>query len=333
MRVSMFNRSPARVSTGACLFTAFAISSAFLLATTAAYASSEIDRLQEAWRDTIIKTPVPQEGCFTASYPATVWQPVACITAPARPFVPRDGRAPGSGRTVGDGDDYSAVVSGLISTTVGSFPTITGLKTETGEGEANSYTLQINSQFFASPTCSGAANPSACRGWEQFVYFPGSAFMQYWLINYVSECPSGWMSAGSDCYRNSKAIAAPSVVIKKLKTLKMSGNAVANGIDTLVFSTKTKAYTTTGKDSVVGLAAYWNASEWNVFGPGGGSQAVFNKGTSITVNIALTDGLTTAPTCQAGDGTTGETNNLDLGSCKATGGKVPSVQFKERLPK
>jgi hypothetical protein len=299
-----------------------------------AAASSNLDRLQTAWQNTIIKTPVPKEGCFTASYPVAAWKPVACTVAPNIPFVPRSGNHPkGLGRTVGDGNDYSAVVTGLISTTIGTFPTVTGLKTETGEGQANAYTLQINSQFFASPTCSGASNPASCLGWEQFVYYPGQVFMQYWLINYGNKCPTGWNSYASDCYKNSAAASAPSVVIKKLKTLKLSGNAVLNGIDTLVFSSKTKAYSTTGKDSVVDLAAYWNASEWNIVGPGGGSEAVFNKGTSITVNIALTDGLTAAPTCQSNDGTTGETNNLNLGACTATGGSTPSVQFVESLAK
>jgi hypothetical protein len=60
---------------------------------------------------------------------------------------------------------------------------------------------------------------------------------------------------------------------------------------------------------------------------------VFNKGTSITVNIALADGLTTAPTCKGDDGTTGETNNLNLGACTTAGGATPSVQFVESLAK
>jgi hypothetical protein len=297
----------------------------------AAAPQSQIDRLQEAWRDTIVKTPVPKEGCFTASYPVATWHATSCGVAPKIPLVPRGGRA---AFTVGNGDDYAAVVSGLISSTVGSFPAITGLKNETGEGSPNAYSLQINSQFFASPTCAGAANPGSCLGWEQFVYLTGyGVFMQYWLINYNNTCPGGWYSYGGDCYTNSSLVGAPNVGVKKLDSIKLSGTAVANGIDTVVFSTKTKAYSTTGKDSVVDLAAYWNTSEWNVFGPGGGSQAVFNAGTSITVNVALTDGQTAAPTCQGDDGYTGETNNLNLNACKATGGTTPSIQFTESLSK
>jgi hypothetical protein len=80
---------------------------------------------------------------------------------------------------------------------------------------------------------------------------------------------------------------------------------------------------------VVDLGTAWNSAEFNIFGDGGGSQAKFNKGSSITVEIGLRDGSKTAPTCQADDGTTGETNNLTLGKCSTSGGSVPAVKFTE----
>jgi hypothetical protein len=90
---------------------------------------------------------------------------------------------------------------------------------------------------------------------------------------------------------------------------------VAGGTDTLIFSTETEAYSTTGKDSVVDLATDWKESEFNIIGDGGGSEAVFNKGASTTVKIAVTHGSSAAPACPANAGTTGETNNLTLKSC------------------
>jgi hypothetical protein len=228
------------------------------------------------------------------------------------------------------------VVSGLISSAAGSFPTVTGLKTEEDEGEANDYSLQANSNFMSgSKACNGAANPSQCLAWEQFVYSSGedAGFMQYWLINWNTTCPGGWNSYSGSCYKNSAAVRVPLQVITQLPYLKLSGTAVQNGIDTLVLTTKSKAYSTTGNDSVVYLATGWNALEFNVVGDGGGSEAVFNTGTSLSDEIALTDGKTTAPTCKADDGTTGETNNLNLGSCTASGGSSPSIKFTESLAK
>jgi hypothetical protein len=109
-----------------------------------------------------------------------------------------------------------------------------------------------------------------------------------------------------DCYKNSAAVSVPLQAISQLANLKLSGMAVASGTDTLVFTTETEAYSTTGKDSVVDLLTDWKESEFNVIGDGGGSEAVFNKGASITVKIAVTDGSTAAPACAANAGAEGD---------------------------
>jgi hypothetical protein len=83
------------------------------------------------------------------------------------------------------------------------------------------------------------------------------------------------------------------------------------------------------KDSVVDISAVWRQSEFNVVGNAGGSEAVFNSGSSVSVKVALTDGSTAAPTCVANAGSTGETNNLNLGTCTTAGGTTPSIQFTE----
>ena len=286
------------------------------------------DAQHEAWRAAIAKTPLPEEGCFKADYPNATWSQVQCKTAPRRPYLPRGRR----GYLTGNGNDYAAVVSGPISSGTGNFPVVTGLKSETGyDGEANTYSLQLNSNFFTTSVCNGASNPADCLGWEQFVYSnSGVAFMQYWLLDYGSRCPSGgWMEYEGSCYRNSTAVGVPTQVITQLANLKLSGAAVANGTDTLVMTTASSAYSTTGKDSVVDLAAGWSQAEFNVVGDGGGSEAKFNKGTSLTVEIALKDGKTTAPTCEGDDGTTGETNNLTLKSCSTGSGSTPYIKFVE----
>lgn len=284
---------------------------------------------QKTWRAAIAASPVPEEGCFRASYPSTGWTKVACTQAPKRPYVPR---GQGGSATVGNGHDYAAVTSKIIKSAIGAFPVVTGVKRETGyNGAANTYSLQLNSGFMSTAACKGAADPAACQSWEQFVYSSSSqaAFMQYWLIGYGTSCPGGWFSYQSDCYTNSAAATVPQIAITKLQTLQISATAVAKGIDTLVMTAGTEAYSTTGKDSVVDLATAWKQSEFNVVGDGGGSQAKFNKGSSIEVQIQLNDSATAAPVCKANDGTTGETNNLTLKSCKAAGGKTPAVTFTE----
>jgi hypothetical protein len=77
------------------------------------------------------------------------------------------------------------------------------------------------------------------------------------------------------------------------------------------------------------IASVWQQTEFNVVGDAGGSRAKFNEGVSVTVKIALSDGSTSKPTCVKNAGTTGETNNLDLGTCTASAGSPPYIEFTE----
>ncbi len=291
----------------------------------------------QSWRAAIAHAATPGKGCYMAAYPVTTWIKVACVAAPNRPYIPRS--AAGGSLTVGNGNDYAAVTSTLTSNAVGSFPKVKRLRSETDDGMANVYSIQLNSNFMSGDqACAGANDPPECLGWLQFVYSSSSnaAFMQYWLIDYTGgtvHCPAGWFPFSSDCYKNSSAVSVPQEPVTDLRRMNLSGNAVNGGLDTLVYMDGAKAYSTTGQDSVMYLSNGWTGSEFNIIGDGGGSQADFNAGTALTVEIDLTDGTTDVPTCKAHDGTTGETNNLNLKTCTATGGTVPRVEFKESLKK
>ena len=176
----------------------------------------------EAWRNSMKTTPTPGIGCFSASYPSAVWQQVTCTTAPNVPYPPADGTQP---QTVGGGgNDFVAVAtSGLLSSAEGSFPSVSGL------ASANSYSLQLNVQPFNDPpACSGAANPSQCQGWQQFLYSQTAAqvYMQYWLLNYGNACPGGWNTYKSvDCWKNSSAIGGVVEPVANLPYVTLSGSA------------------------------------------------------------------------------------------------------------
>jgi hypothetical protein len=287
-------------------------------------------RLTEAWRTAVTGVAVPGQGCFTAEYPSTVWTRVACTKAPARPFLPAHGP---KGFVVGNGNDFAAEAGTPISSTVGSFPSIKGLKQESNEGAANTYSLQLNSSYYVAPVCQGAQIPSECRAWMQYVYsnnapYSGSAFMEIWLINYGSNCPAGWGPYATDCYYNSNAVNVPNQKLRALGDIQVSGATVSGGNDTVKITTSKKAYAVTMPDSMIDLAGNWNTSEYNLFGDGGGSEATFNPGTKIQVKLQLQDGSTNAPTCIT-DGFTLESNNLGLNTCSAAGGQTPSITFSE----
>ena len=79
-----------------------------------------------------------------------------------------------------------------------------------GPLEPNTFSLQLNSNYFPTPVCAG--RPAGCVGWQQFLNtdspVENSVFMQYWLLHWdttlgQSTCPK----AGSNSGRGSGASA------------------------------------------------------------------------------------------------------------------------------
>ena len=319
----------------------------------------------ETWHERIAATPKPGIGCFAASYPATTWRAQICDQPAQIPFghpkvltqtvggqqrIVMQSQGGGSGLTVGNGTDYAAKSATLTSSAVGSFPTVSGVTVS-----AYDYSLQLNTNITAgSPACA-ADGYSSCYVWQQYIYvttyYPLTgnsqgphAFIQDWFFADSADfksygCPSGFYDSGyaytfnggsyEGCFVNSSAVATPKVPASSLASAKLTGSAKANGNDTVTYTYNGTAYSVNQSDSMLDIASVWNQSEFNIVGDGGGSAATFNTGSSLTVKIALTDGSTAAPTCLSNAGTTGETNNLTLGKCTASGGSTPSISFTE----
>ena len=315
-----------------------------LLPLSLAATPSTEDAAHVQWRDTMSNLETPEVGCFQAKFPSTFWESVPCRTSSmSRHFVPRE---PSSAQPlyVGNAVDYVLYSSGLISKTVGSFSSVSGVVSESNVGQAlfgdggilgaNEYSLQINTNNnYTDSVCS---NFSTCKVWQQFVYATdyevkgsAAAFIQYWFLNYGSTCPTGWKTSGTNCWKNSAYVTAPNVPITSLGSLKMTGTAVSGGNDSVIFTDGTVAYSVTAPDSVLQIGTVWHESEFNVVGDTDGSTAVFNQGTAIAVNVSVLDGSTASPACISNAGTTGETNILSLGSCTVAAGSTPSIQFSQ----
>jgi hypothetical protein len=302
--------------------------------------SAEELKRREDWRINIAQVAVPKRGCFTTSYPNNQWREVACVDAPDYPQFPKHGPRP---MTVGKGNDVSPQApSGTISTAIGSFDSVSAGITEsgkinnTGSDITNAYTLQLNTNFFTSSVCMGSADPSVCKGWEQFIFANdganGKIFIQYWIIKYGNACPAGqnWnqrMLFGSIyCFKNStKATAIPNQPVSNFGSLSLSGNATATS-DQVTLSNGNQAWARSG-ENVVGASAGWQIAEFNVVGNAGSGQANFNNGASLTVRTRIFYGGRDAPIC-TGQGFTGETNNLSFGTPAPTASQPgPAVQF------
>ena len=324
-------------------------------AASGAFAAPSADAVEaqahETWKEAVTHTPAPARGCFHAVYPSTHWVQGQCFETPRRYMAPPASKfdvTSGNWQVVGNGNDYVVKTPGNMSQVVGTFPKVTGVVWERGVGNVdfgnggilgpNEYALQINSGYnLPTSACHGH---SGCAIWQQYVYAPdydvhgtAAVFIEYWLIGWgSSSCPSGWGSYpfdGGSCVINSNYTAAPDEPITQLGNEKLSASAVPGGNDTAVFTDGSTAYSFSASDSVLALGTAWNESEFNVVGNAGGSRADFNPGASVTVKVAVTDGYTKAPKCLVGAGTTGETNNLTLGSCSAAGGSQPYIEFTE----
>ncbi len=305
-------------------------------------------RQQQEWRKTIATVPKPSKGCFTAKYPSTKWKAVPCVASPNYPMPPRTGIVP---QIVGGGNDIAAQApSGVISSAIGTFDTLTNVTSETGQVGAagpmtpNTYTLQINTDFFKSSVCAGSPNPD-CRGWEQFVFENNNvshrAYIQYWLIQYNTTCPSGWqqfpISGNIYCVilsNSTGAVGTPPVPVTNLGQVTLTGNADAAG-DSVVMTIGGTAYARVGDDAVKASSG-WSIAEFNVFGDGGnssgvGGQANFNAGAALTTRTHIVYGGNGPPNCVA-QGFTAETNNLSFGpTAPAASAPGPAILFNESI--
>ena len=284
-------------------------------------ASAEKSKV-ESWRKSMVRAATfPRKGCYKTSYPSIEWREVACAAAPNRFYPPR------ALFTVGSAVDFSAVVPGHIASATGSFDSV-NVTSETNLGNPDSYSLQLNSQYFTSPACAGAASPANCKGWQQFIYSTGlaEAFIEYWLID-GTPCPAGWNTVGVSCVKNSVAIPVAAEPIANLSQLKLTGSATAGGADTLIITTSGGDLSAMYQDDVLSLAQGWKLAEFGIFGDGGSSDATFNAGATMAVRTTVDDGTMNAPTC-ALEGYTSETNNLNLTPpCCPYGGAFPAVVF------
>jgi len=301
---------------------------------------------ERQWREAMQQTRLPKKGCFHASHPDPAWHEVECGKAPPVPMgnPPIDAdqaRIMGvEPQTVGSGTGFMLKVTNPMTQVVGSFPTVSGVTSET-DGTANGFSLQINSNLFATAACSGGG-PN-CLGWQQFVFSntgngaSSLIYIQYWLVNFGNPgnpCPAGYIATSPPhCYKNSSTATIPAQTIGNLANLTLRGNAatgdtLGQDLVTLFRGSTVDAATS---DNILSLAPSWNSAEFNIFGNGNSKQANFNVGSTLAIRMLSTNGTSVSPTCTGSGGVTAETNNLNLvtGSCCINGGASPGINFLE----
>ena len=230
---------------------------------------------------------------------------------------------------------------------------MSGVVTESDSGFGNlAYSLQLNSNsgFSASQYCSG------CTGWEQFVFAnnPANAnntisgiFIQYWLFG-TESCPSSWTyvpggpGEAAGCYINSPMTPYKLYTVTNLTDLILEGvvgsgdEAFPNGEDEVVLFSPGES-TATSWDSTLHLSQNWNTVEFNIFGEGNGTVAIFNNAATLGV-LTYVSSTTAGPILCEPWGFTAEFTNFTLAAganpaCIVEGTALGgSIQFVESVP-
>ena len=294
-----------------------------------------------AWQEAIAALPVPGQGCFTASFPAVEWQSTACSSV--HPKVPQQFVGPGRDQVgagavpqqvagcAGNSCDFAAQTTAPMTGAEGSFPSVTcaaspcesGLFGNAGTALNNVYSLQLNTNFNlpATSSCSTALVPSACTGWQQFVYDSDLKEIQVEpaLVGYDKTCTGTFNSSdgAGNCYdENENTASVPQLTPQQLMSdsVKFVGQVgLVNGTETdtvkmIVSGTSSAA---TAADNLVDLAGNWKDAQFGLYGDRGGGEANFIAGTDLKVNLVTHSGTTMAPQCVPFN-STGESNNLFL---------------------
>jgi hypothetical protein len=302
----------------------------------------------ENWREAMAQTPPQEAGCYYESYPSLVRERAPCSTSHPRAHPAHRPPAGTMPDLVGHGTDYIAQTTAKTFWAGGSFLDVSGIQSEQSVGVQafgdkgnlgpNEYTLQLNTNEWGVTAACGRV--TTCHVWQQFVYDTNSGdaqvYIQYWLLDYGS-CPpdSAWNQSGENCFVNGNQISAPNFPVTDLANLSLHAAAHAGGTDCVAVYDNTGAgWDACDADSELDISSVWDKTEFGIFGDGGGSQAQFNFGTSFVQLLQVNDGTGTAPACHGGEGTTGETNNLNLGPCAVlTGnGLYPRIRFTESNP-
>jgi len=97
-------------------------------------AFAQVSDISPTWREAIAHTEAPAEGCFQVSAPNLVWEQVNCKEAHPSLHPHPVFRNTTGGEVTGNGHDYVAQAAGLITKTLGTFVTVTGVTSEKSVG-------------------------------------------------------------------------------------------------------------------------------------------------------------------------------------------------------
>ena len=190
------------------------------------------------------------------------------------------------------------------------------------------YSIQVNTNIFKTNAYGGS------EGWEQFVfqnegcpnYNKGDLYVTFDEVNYLlnhNNCPSSsWVAIYPDCYLTdpNPPTQTPFLAPASLTSAHIYGQTSASW-DNAELCISGVCYAATTACDCLGLYPNkWAHTEANILGFGGGSEAVFNSGVSLELQINNIGSTTTG--CSQTASVTGEEANFNFGSCSYSSSSI-----------
>ena len=299
------------------------------------------------WEEAMMATPLPDVGCFDATFPVPGWKEVACAVPEEEYLFDIGGPPPGVGPYA-----FRTSTNPTFTSVEGSFRT-SGLTTtnqydskprSTHGGPKNWFSVQLNTNHYSTSNCSSGG--PGCMGIQQFVYENhgtggGQICHQYWLTDFgPGGCPSGFGHPSgypNHCYKTNWGPTVNSHTITILDKVKLTGkityNILGQAVDGVYLITNDQNISVKAVEASSGLNGQWTEADFNVYGHDGGSGAIFANGSNIEVYMFFS-GISYVP----GDGWfwapkthTGEYNNLNMSGLDSAA-TLSNYGFVEHLP-
>lgn len=280
--------------------------------------SAVMQKKYQSWYKVIKKNIPSKVGCFQAEYPSKTYKEIKCLakSIKSKPYA-RIRTSPTGELSVGNNIDYS------ITHEAASILIATGKFSEYIAPNIPSplrYSLQLNTNFNGTTEACSGGGPK-CTVWQQFIYSSqGNLFIEYWLLRYGTNCPSGWFSDGLvSCVKDSNMVNIPvPISYKDLGKVQLQGS-VNGTTDSVALYYGNQSFLLNAPSTILNIRKVWQDAEYNIFGDGSDSPNFnFSPNTIMTVTLdAGINSMIDTSDCKR-IGTTAETNNLNLGKCIAS---------------
>ncbi|MEU5695569.1 VWD domain-containing protein [Actinosynnema sp. NPDC020468] len=181
----------------------------------------------------------------------------------------------------------------------------------------DAYSFQAHTNLFSAP-CPGST--AQCQVWVEFGFandgVNGRLYVKYWVVSPPGGCVQGWTVWDGNCYRKDLGPTIASMPFSSTTAERYRLTVdLSTAEDKVTFTNGTVSTEVKGARTFDARPA-WDKAEFNVFGYGDGSTALFDTGTEFDVRTEYSYVSLERPGCDS-TSSSGEASNLSFLDRKA----------------